>query len=671
MKTAAAPQPQAPFAMMAVYPIASATMPSLGKPRLALALILFGLAACDAKPGGAAAPSTEPAAAAVEAVVPRFDFDPRQDVHSYAQPAAWATRHLSLDLGVDFQSRTLAGTAILDLERRDGGDLVLDTRDLKIEGVAVAADAGPWQPAEFAMGETDPVLGTPLKIAMPEEASRVRIAYRSSPQASGLQWLGPELTADKTQPFLFTQSQAIHARSWIPLQDTPALRFTYDARIRTPAGVLALMSAENEPDPEIDGDYQFEMPQAIPSYLMALAVGELRFARLGEDTGIYAEPSVIEAAAEEFEDTQAMMDKAEAMYGPYRWGRYDLLILPPAFPYGGMENPRLTFATPTVIAGDKSLVSLVAHELAHSWSGNLVTNATWRDFWLNEGTTSYVTNRIMEAVYGERRAQMEMALEAQELAEALDELPDDKQPLATDPRGKDPDDTPSAIAYNRGALFHYNLEKAFGRQSYDRFLSQWFDAHAFESVTTEDFLRFLNDELITKHPGVFPLAKAKQWIYEPALPEDTIWPESDAFDTVDAQRQAWLAGELPVDRIDADDWTVQQWQRFISKLPEDTSAAQMAALDQRFGFTETGNKMIARQWYIAAVEHGYTQAYPAIERHLKSVGRMLLITPIYKALAQTPQGRQFAERVYAEAKSGYHPIARASVERVLAARPGE
>jgi leukotriene-A4 hydrolase len=637
--------------------------------RLAALIGTLLLTACNGEPSTEATtdrPSTPAAAAPIAEVLPRLEFDPRRDYHSYAEPETYVTRHLLLDLTVDFAAKTLLGTATLDLERKAGGTLALDTRDLAIEQVETATSEGAWEDAPFSLGERDPLLGARLAIAMPADATRVRIRYRTSPDASGLQWLEAALTADKTQPFLFTQSQTIHARSWIPLQDTPAIRMTYSARIRTPETTLALMSAENEPNPAIDGDYSFEMPQPIPSYLLALAVGDLRFAPLGERTGVYAEPSVIDSAAVEFEDTEAMLETAERLFGAYRWGRYDLLILPPSFPYGGMENPRLTFATPTIIAGDKSLVSLVAHELAHSWSGNLVTNATWRDFWLNEGTTDYFTNRIMEAVYGVERAEMERTLEARELEEALQELPDAQKPLAVDPRDMDPENTPSAIAYNRGALFHYNLEKAFGRAAYDRFLASWFESRAFQSVTTEDFLLFLHGELIEPDGDRFSLAEARQWIYEPQPPSDASWPETEAFAIVDRQREAWLGGVISADEIEAGDWTVDQWRRFLTGLPGDVTREQMAALDRRFALTDTRNKMIARDWFVAAVEHGYEPAYPAIEQHLKTVGRMLLIRPIYEALAKTPDGRAFAARVYAEARPNYHPIARASVDRALA-----
>jgi leukotriene-A4 hydrolase len=379
---------------------------------LCMTAIALSLAACaTSQPAGAPTPdaSSKPTATVAG------------DPHSYANTAAFGTQHFVLDLAVDFERRVLEGHVTLHLQRRDAkaGQLVLDTRDLDIQAVSVGVRGGELTPTAFSLDARDPVLGAALRITLPPPADTVRIDYATPPQASGLQWLTPEQTTDKRHPFLFTQSQAIHARSWIPLQDTPQIRSTFEARIRTPQPLLAVMAAEMQADPPRSGDYRFAMPQPIPSYLVALAVGDLRYQAMSERTAIYAEPSVVARAAAEFEDTEAMMQRSEAIYGPYRWGRYDLLILPSAFPYGGMENPRLTFATPTVIAGDKSLVSLVAHELAHSWSGNLVTNATWNDFWLNEGFTNHLTYRIMEEIFGVDRGEQERALGANDLKETL------------------------------------------------------------------------------------------------------------------------------------------------------------------------------------------------------------------------------------------------------------
>src|SRR5262245_30342751 len=387
-----------------------------------------------------------------------------RDTHSFSNPDQIRVRHLDLDCDVLFDQKILKGTATLDLDRRvNSGSppLVLDTSKLQIEKVEVSSDGSSYAEAKFALGEHDPILGSPLTIATPLTAAKVRIRYSTSPEASALQWLYPAQTAGKKKPFLFTQSQAIHARSWIPLQDTPGVRMSYTARVRTPKDLLAVMSAVNDPDAPRNGEYSFRQRAPIPSYLIALAVGDLQFRPIGNRTGVYAEPQVVDRAAKEFEDTEKMLRAAQELYGPYRWGRYDLLVLPPSFPFGGMENPGLTFATPTILAGDKSLVSLVAHELAHSWSGNLVTNATWSDFWLNEGFTVYVERRILEKVYGRRREEMEAALGLQELEREIAKLPERDQILHIDLKGRDPDDGVTNVPYEKGALLLRSLEEKF------------------------------------------------------------------------------------------------------------------------------------------------------------------------------------------------------------------
>ena len=423
--------------------------------QLTLILLLFSaslLVACNTT-----SKQTQP-----EATKGQGSSDSNKDPHSFSNPEQVKVRHLDLDLEVSFEKKTLEGSATLTVEHVAGNSdvpLVLDTQDLKITRVEAAQGSGSFQPAHFKLGKPDKILGSSLTIQLPLTADRVRIHYASSPTAAALQWLTPTQTAGKKHPFLFSQSQAIYARTWIPLQDTPSVRMTYTATIRTPRELRALMSAENDPQAARSGEYHFKMTQPIPSYLIALAVGDLEFKPLGSRTGVYAEPSIAGKAAKEFEDTEKMLVATEKLYGPYRWGRYDLLVLPPSFPYGGMENPRLTFATPTIIAGDKSLVSLVAHELAHSWSGNLVTNATWSDFWLNEGFTTYVTQRIIEAVYGPDRAAMEGVLEHQELMELLKTLPEPDQILHIDLTGRNPEDGVTDIPYAKGAGFLAALGK--------------------------------------------------------------------------------------------------------------------------------------------------------------------------------------------------------------------
>ncbi|MEG3765358.1 M1 family metallopeptidase [Alteromonas sp. 14N.309.X.WAT.G.H12] len=575
------------------------------------------------------------------------------DYHSFSNPDEVRVTHLDLSLTADFNLHELIGSATLDFKRiKDDADtLIVDTRDLAIKQVTVNGE-----PVEYSLSEPDENLGSALSISLPKQASQVTIDYATSPNASGVQWLTPAQTQGKKHPFLFTQAQAIHARSFIPLQDSPQVRITYDAHIRTPKALRAVMSAANDPDTPMDGDYTFTMPQPIPSYLIALAIGHLDFKAMGKRTGVYAEPEILDAAAAEFEDTESMLEVTENTYGPYRWDRYDLLILPPSFPFGGMENPRLSFITPTVIAGDKSLVSLIAHELAHSWSGNTVTNATWRDLWLNEGFTTYLTYRIMEMVYGEHRFSMEAVLGYQSLQADLNTLPPKDQILAIDLRGRNPDDVFSDIPYEKGALFLRELEQKVGRANFDAFLMAYFDHFAFQSITTDTFVDYLNDTLLKQYPDKLSKARIHQWIFEPGLPEGAPVPVSDAFDKIDTARQAWLDGDISAAQINSAQWTTHEWLYFLNNMPKQLSEPQLNELDTVFHLTQSTNNEIAHSWLLIAVNNEYKPAYDRLYDYLVHIGRNKLVKPLYQALAQTPEGKAFAKKAFEEAKPGYHPL---------------
>ena len=590
-----------------------------------------------------------------------------RDSHSFANPDEVVVRHLELDWDVRFDRRALEGTATLHIERvaERTGRLRLDTRDLSITAVELSDDGDDWLETPFTLGTADPILGAPLEVSLSRTATQVRVTYTTSPGASGVQWLEPAQTAGKTYPFMFTQSQAIHARSWIPLQDTPGVRVTYSATVRTPPALRAVMSAAHDTEAPLDGEFQFEMRQAIPSYLIALAVGDLAFRSMGERTGVYAEPSVVESAAAEFDDTEAMMAATERLYGPYRWERYDLLVLPPSFPFGGMENPRLTFATPTVIAGDKSLVALVAHELAHSWSGNLVTNATWRDFWLNEGFTVYLERRILEEVFGRPRVDMEATLDRQVLAEELARLEPPDQILHVDLRGRDPDDGMTQVPYLKGDLFLRLLEETVGRARFDTFLRAYFDHFAFSSITTSDFVAYLNEHLLAGEAGLAETLGVDAWLEQPGLPTNAPRSESDALTLVEQQTARWASGEIRAATLDAGDWTTQEWLHFLKSVPETLTVQQMMELDDAFGFTRVGNSEVAHQWLLVAIRNRYEPAYDRLESYLVGIGRRKLIKPVYEALVKTPEGRVRAEAIYERARPGYHPIAVSSIDEVV------
>jgi aminopeptidase N len=511
-------------------------------------------------------------------------------------------------------------------------------------------------------------LGSALRIVLPEQAMRVRICYASSPDASGLQWLSAAQTAGRQSPFLYSQAQATHARSFVPLQDTPWIRSTYTATLRVPQGLVAVMAAEPDPANARGGKaFRFRMPQPIPSYLLALAVGDLEFRAIGPRTGVWAEPSRVEAAAREFADVEAMLARTEALYGPYRWGRYDVLILPPSFPYGGMENPRLTFMTPVIVAGDKSLVGVLAHELAHSWSGNLVTNATWRDGWLNEGFTTYFERRIMEAVYGDERARMEWGVGLQDLQSQLAELaPAEawRSQLAPD-LALHPGEGGPAASYEKGALFLYQLERLCGRAALDGFLQRWFERHAFQSVTTPQFVRALRQDLLGTAGCKIEPTLVERWIDGNGLPADALLVHSDAFARVDTQRQRWERGELATAELQTAGWSVQEWLHFLTQVSVPQAVPRLQSLDARFGLTESTNAELAHAWYRLALASGYTGIEPALERYLLDIGRLKLIKPLYQELMRTPQGAVFARRVYAAARPGYHPIAQQSLDPIV------
>jgi leukotriene-A4 hydrolase len=591
-----------------------------------------------------------------------------RDEHSFAEPDKVRIRDLALNLHVDFDTRSLRGAAdyALDWQDEKARELVLDTRDLSIDKVLGRRGDGLWRRLDFKLDAPDPVFGSALRIDMRRQYEVVRVRYRTSQSASGLQWLEPSMTAGGKQPFLFSQSQAIHARSWVPLQDTPSVRYTYSAVVHTPPNLVALMSADNPVSPVRNGRYVFRMSQPIPSYLMAIAVGDLAFKPISARAGVWAEPQTLEAAVEEFADTERMIEVTESLYGPYRWERYDLLILPPSFPFGGMENPRLSFITPTVMVGDKSLVSLIAHELAHSWSGNLVTNSSWKDIWLNEGFTSYVENRIVEALYGVERAQMEMVIEQASLRRELQTLDARDQVLVLPPLpGRDPDDALSPVAYIKGAWFLAFLEQRYGREAFDGFLRSYFDRYAFESIDSSVFIAHLRETLMAAQPEAVSEAELNAWLFEPGLPDFAVAASSTRFAAVDAARAAFLAGEKAPQELGSAEWSTQEWLYFIEGFPETLASAQLIALDEAFRFTGTANGEIAMRWYPLAERSGYFEARPAMAEFLKRIGRRKLIMPLYAALAATPEGKAFAREVFADARPGYHPITSASVEAAL------
>ena len=587
-----------------------------------------------------------------------------EDVHSVGNPNEVYPTHLSLDLSVDFDQKVITGICELSLTYRvpNTDHIDLDTRDLAIEKVTTTNG----DPLTFEMMPRKSFMGTQLRITLKGSPSKIRVYYKTDPGAGALQWLSPSQTTSKEHPFLFTQSQPILARTWIPCMDSPGVRVSYDAVVRVPKAMKAVMSAVHQNHEPEKGIYRFKLPWAIPTYLIALAAGELEFQSLSDRTGVYAEPAVIKKAAYEFVDMEKMVKAAEDLYGAYRWERWDTIVLPPSFPYGGMENPLLTFATPTILAGDRSLVSLMAHELAHSWSGNLVTNATWSDFWLNEGSTTYFERRIMEKLYGKDIAEMHWLLGLRDLRETVKGF-EKTEPgfnvLHVKLDGRDPDDAFSDIPYEKGANFLRVLEFHFGRGKFDTFLRHYFDSHAFQSITTAQFLEVLKKDLFKGDEETWKKLQVDTWIYKGGIPDNIVIPQSDRFEkTRSAADEFGKTSNL--EKVNKD-WVTAEWLDFLNSLPESMTGLQMAKLDRTYHFSKTGNSEILFAWLMNCIRNDYNLAYPALTDFLTRQGRRKFLKPLYQAMMDNPKTVDMARKLYSKTRSTYHPISVNTLDRIV------
>ncbi|MFK8038665.1 MAG: M1 family metallopeptidase [Crocinitomicaceae bacterium] len=627
---------------------------NLKKRFFGLFFLAFTLLSCE---------SIENADAIIE--VRKVDKKEVIDYHSNSNFNEVQSTHLHLDLEIDFNQKKLIGSVTHKINQlKPSTEVIFDIKSLIINKVEVNDEEVPFQ-----VNKVDELLGSALSVPIGDESRNVRIFYETKQTAEALMWLSPLQTKSKKTPFLFTQGEAILTRSWIPCQDTPSNRITYSAEIKCDSNLMVVMSATNPKERSNRGVYQFEMPQPIPTYLIAMGVGDLVYQPISNRTGVYAEKTLIDKATYEFHDVEKMIQVAEELYGTYAWDQYDILVLPPAFPFGGMENPRLTFATPTIIAGDRSLVSLIAHELAHSWSGNLVTNATWDDFWLNEGFTVYFENRIMEALYGKDRADMEMAIEVQELqkenADILAGVHPEDTKLKLDLKGRNPDDGMTAIAYVKGALFLQTLEQEVGREKFDAFISQYFETHQFQTLTTETFIAYLNYYLLEPNNISF---NTMEWVYEKNIPNNARTVISDRFVNIDRiVEKIDMTTAVSDLRLDTLGWSTQEWMHFIRQLPNTNQPNNFIEdLDDIYGFSKSGNAEIKSEWFIKAIQNDHHGIRPYLEEFLVEVGRRKFLEPIYKALArQSSNDLEFANSVYLKARKNYHAISYKTIDEVL------
>jgi aminopeptidase N len=632
------------------------------------------LAACAPTPSvnAPAAPQRMIAPAGVNQsrmVAPILTSDDAHDPYSFARPQEARVTHVALSLTLDFTARTVSGSAALDIAAATSArEVILDTNGLIIDRVADQhGNALRWRQGEIVEGK-----GAPLAITI-GETRHVIVHYRAT-DAAALQWLTPEQTAGGRHPYLLSQGQPTLNRSWIPTQDSPGIRQTWEAVIRAPAPLTVVMSGErlaqqNHPDRDGMRAFRFRMDRPVAPYLIAIAAGDIAFRELGPRSGVWAEPAILDAAAAELMDTERMIDAAERLYGPYRWGRYDMIVLPPAFPYGGMENPVMTFLTPTFIAGDRSLNGLVAHELAHSWSGNLVTNATWADGWLNEGFTSYFENRIMEELYGPRRAQQEAALSFADMEAAIAEhgATSNITRLRLPPGEDAPDGGASGIVYDKGATFLRTVERIVGRERFDVWLRSWFDRHAFQPATTAMLLADMRSHLVRGDAALERRLMLEEWLYGPGLPANVARPDPEAFAAVDRAVATYQRTGI-VDPASWAGWTTAERLRFFDRIPDQRSAAELAALDRDLNLSREGNNEVLFAWLNLALANRYDPAVPGAEQFLARVGRRKFVLPLFRTLWETGDwGRPIASRIYARTRGSYHAVTRGSVDAVVGA----
>jgi leukotriene-A4 hydrolase len=595
------------------------------------------------------------------------------DAHSYANISKINTVHLSLELDVNFKNKSIYGVARHQMHNTGVDTAIFDIKGLDIQKVTLGKKGSEIN-TDFVIGKEDSILGAPLSVKILDTTKLINIYYKTTEFSDAIDWLDPNMTQGKKHPFLYTQGQAILTRTWIPTQDTPSNRITYSADVTVPKELLPLMSAENPIAKNDSGSYHFEMKQAIPVYLIALTVGNLEYRKLGKDCGVYAEPELIRQAAWEFNDLRKMIVAAESIYGKYQWGQYDVVMLPYSFPFGGMENPRLTFANPTLIAGDRSLVSVIAHELAHSWSGNLVTNASWDDFWLNEGFTVYFEQRIMEKLYGKDVSDMLAIIEFQELEAEIAEMNKGDHPndsfLKIDLAGRNPDDGMTTIPYVKGAFFLKTLEELVGREKFDVFMKSYFKKFQFKTVNTEEFIAFLDAQLLKPYKLKF---NTNEWIYERGIPKNCVRIESErlnaaekmAKDLVDGKDIFSVRKKKKKFKLKREDLTTQEWIAFIRALPRDLPNEKMELVDKKLRFKTWSNSEVATEWFVLGIESNYKAIQVPLDRFLNKVGRRKYLLPLYKSLAKNPEDLLWAQEVYLRARPNYHAISKSTVDELL------
>ncbi|XP_034835257.1 leukotriene A-4 hydrolase [Maniola hyperantus] len=564
------------------------------------------------------------------------------DPSSFSRPEFAIIKHIDLTYDVDFEKKVLYGTALYNIQVLDYiDDLILDTRDLTIEKLEL--DDG--TPLRYNIDDAVPNLGSKLTITLPQSAApeqklQIRIKYSSAPTATALQWLEANQTAGKVHPYMFSQCQPIHARSILPCQDTPAVKFTYQAKVTAPAEFTVLMSAIRG---EVANNItSFNQPVPIPSYLLAIAAGVLESRKLGPRSRVWSEAEEITQSTWEFADTEKYLQAAEKMCGPYQWTQYDLLVLPPSFPYGGMENPCLTFVTPTLLAGDRSQADVIIHEIMHSWTGNLVTNRNFEHFWLNEGFTVYLERKvaaslIRDPLEARQSRDFESILGLQELKETIyNELGVNNSftSLVIKLDGFSPDDAFSRVPYEKGSLFLRYLEDLVGGANvFDPFLRSYLDKFQRQSIDTYQFKDYLLDYF--KDNKEMSRVDWDTWLFKTGMP-----PIIPDYDTTSAKEVKQVVDKIknePDSQLAYNDVTafsphqiINLLQSLIEQDPLPLDKLQNMGL--KYKICTSKNSEIEFRWLRLCIRSKDKTKLDDAFSFVNSQGRMKYVRPLYRDL---------------------------------------
>ncbi|KAJ3272315.1 Leukotriene A-4 hydrolase [Terramyces sp. JEL0728] len=595
------------------------------------------------------------------------------DPNSFANTDKVITTHTHLTWVADFGGKVFKGSAKHTFKASSNGDkVVLDTRFLIVK---LATRDG--NSLKFELAKDDEKFGTALTISTDYIAGQVFdivIDYETTDKCTATQWLSPAQTVGKVHPYMFSQCQAIHARSLLPCQDTPSVKITYSSQITVPKPLTALMSAVRTSFDESTNTFHYKQATSIPSYLIAIAIGNLKGIKVGPRSTVWSEPEVVEAAAWEFEDTETFIKIGEDLLTPYCWGIYDLLVLPSSFPYGGMENPCLTFVTPTLLAGDRSLVDVVAHEIAHSWMGNLVTTQNWEHFWLNEGFTVFIERKIAGRLHGEPSRHFHSIIGYKHLQESVDHFEEIKCPqyscLCPRLQGEDPDDVFSSVPYEKGYSLLFYLERILGGPSvFEPYVKAHVEQFAHKSITTNDFKVFLYKFFESKK-HILNNVDWESWFHKPGMPI-----VDNNFDTSLAKDCKDLAKRWDEARDKSVVFSPEEFSKFSSNQTvmflEDLLALKpfphkiIEQMEATYHFSKTKNCEITFRWQMICLIANYTAIFPSVVSFITRVGRMKYVRPLYRQWIKADDGLEIAKETFTKNKSFYHPICSGMVSKDL------